>query len=197
MIIAPLPKRLIFRSTAEPVLMAALIVDKFTDHLPFCRSLDRINREGGNLSRATVNGGYMTIGRYLMPLGHLLHEEVLSGGYLQADETHLRVQDPKKKGTTHRTYHWVYYAPESRLVWMDYHKTRTPQAILNDFKDALLTDGYTVYDDFSGHPAAWLLGACAPQVRESPRLRSGPGLARDDADPARVHYPELRQFSKP
>ena len=147
-IIAPLPKRLIPRSTAEPRLMAARVVDKFTDHLPFCRSLGRINREGGNLSKAAVNGGYMTIGRCLMPLGRWLHEEVLSGGYLQVDETHLRVQDSKKKGTTHRGYHWVYYAPESRLVLMDYHQTRTPQAMLKDFNGALLTDGYTVYDDF-------------------------------------------------
>ena len=41
-----------------------------------------------------------------------------------ADETPIPVQTKDKPGSTHKGYHWVYYAPHEKLVCFDYRKGR-------------------------------------------------------------------------
>jgi hypothetical protein len=134
-----------------PGLLAQIIIDKYTDHLPVHRQIQRFGREGIKLSSSTLSdwiGGTCTL---LEPLYDTLKANVLSSHYLQADETPIKVLDKDKKGTTHRGYHWVYHAPVERLVLFDYREGRGregPQEILKDFTGHLQTDGYAVYQDF-------------------------------------------------
>lgn len=161
---AELPTRPIEKAMAGPGLLAQIMIDKFADHLPVYRQIQRFKREGVKLSSSTINGWQEQLCRLLEPLYDSLKSQVLGEGYLQVDETPLRVLDKQKKGKSHRGYHWVYHSPMRRAVLFDYREGRGregPKAMLKDFKGYLQTDGYKVYDWFGQREGITLLGCMA------------------------------------
>ena len=151
-VIAELPARPIDKGIPGPGLLAQIVIDKYTDHLPVHRQLQRFEREGIKLASSTLGDWISGTCALLEPLYQALKREVLSSDYLQADETPIKVLDKDKKGTTHRGYHWVYHAPLKRMVLFDYREGRGregPQECLKDFKGWLQTDGYAVYEQFN------------------------------------------------
>jgi hypothetical protein len=87
----------------------------------------------------------------LAPLYQALKKKILQSGYLQADETTMKVLDNNIKGKTHLGYYWVYRDPVSGLVLFDYRMGRGragPTEVLKDFKGYLQSDGWKVYDNF-------------------------------------------------
>lgn len=132
-------------------LLANIIIDKYADHLPLYRQMERFKRNGINLASSTLGEWVSTACAMLLPLYNCLKLKVLSSNYLQVDETPIKVLDRDKKGKTHRGYYWVYRDPESGLVLFDYRQGRGrdgPTELLKDFKGCLQTDGYGVYDAF-------------------------------------------------
>jgi transposase len=151
-VIAELPVFPIEKGIAGPGLLAQIMVDKFVDHLPVYRQIERFKREDIKLSSSTVNGWQESICNLLEPLYDTLKHRVLSQGYLQVDETPIPVLDKQKKGKTHRGYHWIYHSPLEKTVLFDYNTGRSregPVKLLRDFKGYLQTDGYKVYDLFA------------------------------------------------
>lgn len=148
-IIALLPVFPIEKGMAGPGLLAQVIIDKFVDHLPIYRQIERFSREGIKIPSSTINGWQEAICNLLWPLYENLKRRVLQQGYLQVDETPIQVLDKTKKGTTHRGYHWVYYSPLEKTVLFDYQHGRSregPSKLLKNFTGYLQTDGYIVYD---------------------------------------------------
>ena len=148
--IAQLPARPIDKGIAEPGLLAAVVIEKYMDHLPIYRQVQRFKREGIQLARSTMEGWVAQVANLLGPLHERLGELVLGSGYVQADETPIPVQDPAaKKGKTHKGYYWVYHAPESQIIHIDYQKGRghgSPHLYLDGYQGALQSDGYKAYD---------------------------------------------------
>lgn len=168
-VIADLPARPIDKGIAGPGLLAQIIIDKYTDHLPVHRQIQRFQREGIKLSSSTLTDWISATCSLLEPLYDVLCKQVLSSDYLQADETPIKVLDKDKKGTTHRGYHWVYHAPRERLVLFDYREGRGregPNEILKDFSGYLQTDGYVVYEDFDKKVKVTLLHCMAHARRK-------------------------------
>jgi hypothetical protein len=147
------------------------MIDKFVDHLPIYRQIERFKREGIKIPSSTINGWQESICNLLEPLYENLKHRVLSQGYLQVDETPIQVLDKSKKGLpagrhgkTHRGYHWVYYSPLEKTVLFDYREGRSregPAKLLKDFKGYLQTDGYKVYELFAGRKDITLLNCMA------------------------------------
>lgn len=182
-VIAGLPARPIEKGIAGPGLLAQVIIDKYTDHLPVHRQVQRFEREGIKLSASTLTDWIGATCTLLEPLYEVLRKQVLGSGYLQADETPIKVLDKDKKGTTHRGYHWVYHAPQERLVLFDYREGRGregPTECLKDFKGHLQTDGYVVYDDFANKQGITLLNCMAHARRKFDEAK--------DNDLARASY---------
>jgi transposase len=151
-VIAELPVFPIEKGIAGPGLLAQIMVDKFVDHLPVYRQIERFKREDIKLSSSTINGWQESVCNLLEPLYDTLKHRVLSQGYLQVDETPIPVLDKQKKGKTHRGYHWIYHSPLEKTVLFDYNTGRSregPAKLLRDFKGYLQTDGYKVYDLFA------------------------------------------------
>ena len=168
-VIGELPSRPIDKGIAGPGLLAQIIIDKYTDHLPIHRQVQRFEREGMKLPSSTLTDWISATCALLDPLYEVLRKEVLSSTYLQADETPIKVLDKAKKGTTHRGFHWVYHAPQERLVLFDYREGRGregPTECLKDFKGYLQTDGYAVYEDFDKKPGITLLHCMAHARRK-------------------------------
>ena len=121
-----------------------------------------LERETGlELSRVTLCGWVMAVGELLMPIVGAMRRELLSGGYIQADETPVDVQSERTKGKNHQAYLWQY----SRLggpVVFDFQLDRGgqgPRQFLGEFAGILQTDGYTGYGKVGGrdmvHAGCW------------------------------------------
>lgn len=162
--IANLPSLPIPKGNADAGLLAYILIGKFVDHLPFYRLVKIFKRQKVEIAESTIGGWFSATCRLLEPLYETLKKQIQSSDYLMADETPLPVLTKDKPGATHKGYHWVYYAPEKRLVLFDYRKTRSregPDEILKNFSGHLQTDGYDGYHHFEKQPNITLLSCMA------------------------------------
>jgi transposase len=162
--IGELPVRPIDKGIAGPGLLAQIVIDKYVDHLPIYRQVQRFEREGMKLPISMLADWISGTCHLLEPLYEVHRKQVLNSDYLQADETPIKVMDKDKKGATHRGYHWVYHAPVNRLVLFDCREGRGregPNECLHNFSGFLQTDGYAVYEDFDKRSNITLLHCMA------------------------------------
>ena len=152
-LIANLPSRPIDKGIAGPGLLANILVEKFVDHLPIYRQIERFKRDKVAISPSTIDGWVTKSADLLTPLYDHLVKLIIAQGYLQVDETPIKVLDHQnKKGKTHQGYHWVYNAPLQNAIFFDYCHGRGregPMRLLKEFKGYLQTDGYSVYEWFA------------------------------------------------
>ena len=150
-LIGLLPEFAIYKGIAGNSLVAQLLVQKFVDHLPYYRQQQIFKRENIQIDKSTINNWQLKISELLSPLYQKMIMYVKRQGYLQVDETTIKVLDRLKKGKTHLGYYWVYYAVLQKILIFDYQKGRgekAPKTMLEDFKGYLQTDGYAVYDKY-------------------------------------------------
>ena len=181
--IAQLPALPIPRGNAGAGILAHMLVGKFVDHLPFYRQKQMFKRQGVVIAESTLNGWFNATTTLLEPLYETLKKQVLSAGYLMADETPLPVLTKDKPGATHKGYHWVYYNPVNKLVFFDYQKTRSregPDNILKSFSGYLQTDGYGAYTHFENRKGITLLSCMAHARRKFEHAKENdPQLAKE------------------
>lgn len=169
-VIGSLPGRVIEKGIAGPGLLASILVDKYMDHLPLHRQGQRFKRENIPIASSTLEGW----ARQGLSVLNILYEHLLrqtrAKGYLQADESPIKVQDPdSKKGSCHQGYYWVYHCPIDGTVLFDYQPGRGSGAaahVLEGFKGYLQTDGYGVYDKIGATEGVTHLGCWAHARRE-------------------------------
>lgn len=148
-VIGELPVRPLEKAMAGPGLLSQIIIDKYADHLPLYRQMQRFERVGLKIPYSTITDWVSATCRLILPLYEALKTEVLQSNYLHADETPIKVLDKDKKGATHRGYYWVYQDSIKKVVFFDYQENRGregPQGILENFSGYLQSDGYVVYD---------------------------------------------------
>jgi transposase len=158
-----LPERVIDKGIPGAGLLASILVDKYVDHLPLYRQKQRFARENIQIASSTIEGWTKEALLKLEPLYDQLVFDTKSKGYLQADETPIKVLDSNKKGAAHQGYYWVYHAPLEKTVLFDYNPSRGSIAalpVLGNFKGYLQSDGYAVYEKYARskeitHLACW------------------------------------------
>ena len=150
-ILGKLPSRPIEKAMAGEGLLAQIVIDKYVDHLPLYRQMQRFERSGVKLSYSTLTDWVSDTCKLITPLFEALKAEVLKSNYLHADETPIKVLDKDKRDSTHRGYYWVYQNSIDKIVFFDYQEGRGregPTEILKNFTGYLQTDGYVAYDVF-------------------------------------------------
>lgn len=168
-LIGTLPVRLIDKGIAGPGLLAQIMIDKYMDHLPLYRQIERFKRAGITFPDATLSDWVSRCSQELEVLYSIHRDQVLNSSYLQADETTIKVLDKDKKGKTHLGYYWVYRAPLKNMVLFDYRQGRGgggPQEVLKNYKGYLQTDGYEVYEHFGKTEGITLTGCMAHARRK-------------------------------
>ncbi len=163
-LIGALPSRPLPKAIAGEGLLAQIVIDKYIDHLPLHRQMQRFERVGVKLPYSTLTDWVSATCGLITPLFDALKKEVLQSGYLHADETPIKVIDREKKGETHRGYYWVYQNSIDKLVFFDYQEGRGregPMEILQHFQGYLQTDGYAAYDIFDRRPGIRLIHCMA------------------------------------
>ena len=167
--IGSLPCRVIDKGIAGPGLLASILVDKYTDHLPLYRQLQRFKRENIPIAASTLEGWTRQGLKILDILYDHLLRQTRGKGYLQADESPIKVQDKDKKGSCHQGYYWVYHCPLDGSVLFDYQPGRGSGAaahVLEGFKGFLQSDGYAVYDKIGMRKEVTHVGCWAHARRE-------------------------------
>ena len=163
-LISELPSRPLPKVMAGEGLLAQIVIDKYMDHLPLHRQMQRFERAGVKIPYSTLTDWVSATCQLITPLFNALKSEVLQSGYLHADETPIKVIDKDKKGETHRGFYWVYQNSIDKLVFFDYQEGRGregPMEILEHFKGYLQTDGYAAYDIFDKQPGITLIHCMA------------------------------------
>jgi hypothetical protein len=137
------------RGLAGPGLLAYVIVNKFSDHLPLYRQQNVMIRHGVFLSRSTLCGWLAQCAQLLRPLVELMAKRVVESGVINADETPVRVLDPTRDSTRQGQF-WTYITPgDHGYTIYDYRDSRNrdgPTEFLKDFRGYLQTDAYSAYE---------------------------------------------------
>jgi transposase len=159
---ASLPRRIIEKCLASDRIVIETVVSKYCNHTPLHRQSVILERDLGlEISRATLDGWVLKVGELLIPMVAAMRRELISGTYLQADETPVDVQTRDGRGQNHQAYLWQYSRPGGTAVF-DFRLGRGrdgPKRFLGQFEGILQTDGYTAYDQIGGpkmvHAACW------------------------------------------
>jgi transposase len=138
------------------------VVAKYRDHLPLYRQSAILERETGiEITRATLDGWVMRVGELLGPIASLMGRELVSGSYIQADETPVGLQMHDKPGKNHQAWLWQYSRPGGNVVF-DFRLGRGregPKRFLGQFEGILQSDGYAAYENVGGpkmvHAVCW------------------------------------------
>ena len=158
----PIPK-----CEADISLLAYIPVSKFVDHLPEYRMQKIFKRDGVVIPPSTMNGWTHKVAELFSPMADYIRQQILSTGYIQMDESTIKVLNTKK-GKSHLGYMWVIYSPAIRCVNFIYHKGRSkeaPTAILDSYKGKLQSDGYQVYETISDQSNDIDLSNCNAHAR--------------------------------
>ncbi|HAS41453.1 MAG TPA: IS66 family transposase [Microscillaceae bacterium] len=148
-VMAGAPERPIPRCLASPALLAQMICDKFCDHLPLYRQLQRFERIGIQIDSSTFNTWVQKTAELLRPLYELQQKKVFSSGYVKIDETPVKVLDRNHEKNINTGYFWFYQSPKALFV--QYHRSRgsdPPDEILKKYQGKIQTDDYGVYEHF-------------------------------------------------
>ncbi|MGI8604872.1 MAG: IS66 family transposase [Verrucomicrobiales bacterium] len=150
-VIAPLPEVLQERAMAAPGLLAQIIVAKYCDHLPLYRQETIYRtRHGVQLPRQTMARWMGLCADWLKPIYQEIKGSILSGSYVQTDETPVRYLCPGH-GKTKLGYLWTYNRPGGE-VFYDWQTSRAAQCLKNiipvEFEGTLQCDAYSAYGAF-------------------------------------------------
>ena len=166
---ADLPTLPIPKGNADASLLSYIISSKYIDHLPIYRLVQQFKRQGVTLAETTLSDWIKYSAELLKPVYEAIKKYLLSGDYLQADETPIQVLHKESNGKSHRGYLWVYYHPLTHTALFEYQKGRGktyPAEFLAGFKGYLQTDGYKGYLQFKEQEAITLFGCAAHQRRK-------------------------------
>jgi transposase len=156
------PSRIIEKCLAGDQIVIETVVGKYCNHTPLHRQSMILERDLGlEISRATLDGWVLKVGELLIPMVAAMRRELISGTYIQADETPVDVQTREGRGQNHQAYLWQYSHPGGTVVF-DFRLGRGrdgPKRFLGRFEGTLQTDGYAAYDQIGGtsmvHAACW------------------------------------------
>jgi len=160
---AALPARIVEKGLVSDRVVIGTVVNKYCDHLPLYRQSVILEREAGiEIGRATLDGWVMQVGGLLVPVSAAMRQELVTGSYIQADETPVDVQTHDGRGKNHQAYLWQYGNPGGTVVF-DFQMGRGregPRNFLGQFAGLLQTDGYIAYESDVGgpgmvHAACW------------------------------------------
>jgi transposase len=165
---AELPARCIDKGKAGASLVAQTIVTKCVDHNPLYRFGQQIERYCDmKIPYSTIEGWFIKGTFWLESLSDRLHEIVKSSGYMQMDETTLRVMIHPTNGKSHLGYMILCHSPPRKIVTFHYRYTRNQtivrELIGENYQGVIQTDGLDIYKFLSSqegvvHAGCWAHG---------------------------------------
>ena len=150
-LIAAAPARAVAGGYASAGLLAWIALSKYVDHLPLYRLEQMSSRWGATIARQTMADWIALTAQWLEPIYRTMYRELLQGGYVQADETPVRCNDPdEKRGGTCQGWLWVISRPGGNVVfdWRLSRRHGELTSLLDGYRGVLQSDGYEAYPRF-------------------------------------------------
>jgi transposase len=146
---AALPHRPILKGRPGAGLLAHVITSKYGDHLPLYR-LERIfPRQGIDISRKTLAEWCGAVADLLKPVATQIAADVLSGTWVQSDDTGVDVQDRTTNPQIRKGHVWAYRGSDASafydFTWM--RNSEGPLRVLAHFRGYLQADAAPAFDD--------------------------------------------------
>jgi transposase len=168
MTIAPLPARLLPQSKLGLGLAVYIVLARYDDHLSFYW-LEQIFRErhGVEIPRQQMVQWMEQIAFWLQPLYDAMWAGMKAGGYLQIDETPVKVLDPEVRGKAAQGYLWFYSVPGQDVI-LEFSRSRgqdVPRRRLQGFQGTIQTDAYEVYAALERKNSALQRNGCLTHAR--------------------------------
>jgi len=147
--LAPTPPKPIERGLPAAGLLAAVVIGKFSDHLPLYRLEDVFARGGVELSRGTLCRWARQTAELLEPLYLLMTRRVRQSQVIHTDDTPVQVLDPSLPKTRTGRF-WVYVGDSANpYAVYDYTASRKrdgPASFLGQYRGYLQADAFAGYD---------------------------------------------------
>ncbi|MBI2513263.1 MAG: IS66 family transposase [Opitutae bacterium] len=170
-LLAPAPKRIVEGGFASAGLIAWALSAKYADHLPLYRQEKMLarwsNAQPGQtpISRQNLSDWVGAATAQLEPLVKAMKRDLLATGYVIADETPIRCNDPDlRDGKTTTGWLWALSRPGSDVVfeWRLSRRHEEAEKLLGDFAGVLHSDGYEAYAAYvRAHPRVEWAGCWA------------------------------------
>lgn len=145
---AAAPAQIVPKGKLSNEFIIEVLVRKFQLHLPVYRQCAALVEDFGiSLSRKTLNDALLAAGSLLRPVVGAMRLELLTGGYIQADETTMPCQTGERTGRNHRAFVWEFSRPGGIVVF-EFQMGRSregPREFLQGFRGKLQSDGYNAY----------------------------------------------------
>jgi transposase len=166
--IAQLPPRLVPQSRLGLGLAVHLILSRYDDHLSFYRLEQQFReRHGIVIARQQMVQWAAHIATWLRPIYDAMWKAMFKNGYLQIDETPVKVLDPDVQGKAARGYLWFYAEPGGDVI-LEFDRSRglTPvRNRLEGFVGTIQTDAYEVYQSLERQKSDIQRIACLAHIR--------------------------------
>ena len=155
------------RSLAAPALLASIIVGKYCDYLPLYRQEQMWwTRHHLDIPRQTMVRCLAMAVQWLKPIHDHIRTGVMSGGYVQTDETPVKFLSPGK-GKTSQGYLWTCKRPggEAFFHWDTSRAAAFLDNIIPATFSGIIQYGYKAYPAFTRTRQDIRLAACWAHVR--------------------------------
>jgi transposase len=166
--VAPLPSRLIPQSKLGLGLAVFIVLARFDDHLSYYRLEQQFReRHGVEIPRQQMVQWIEHIANWVRPLVERMWQAMRASGYLQVDETPVKVLDPEVKGKAAQGYLWFYAVPGGD-VFLEFDSSRGLDPVrrrLTGFAGTIQTDAYEVYESLSRKESAIARIGCLAHAR--------------------------------
>jgi len=161
---------------ASVELLAMILADKYSDHLPHYRQSERfLRRFGAELSRQTINRWTHAAAAHLAPVNEAIKAELQKAGALQIDESPGNYLAPGT-GKTGQGYLWYYRAVVEGTLYCEWQLGRGHQSMFgvlgldrakgsDPFTGTIQCDGYSAYRALIARYSGIQLGACLAHIR--------------------------------
>ncbi len=169
-VLAPALARPVSGGYASAGLLAWIALSKYVDHQPLYRLEQQSARWGAQIPRQTMVDWIRITAEWLEPVYRQMLRRVLSGGYIQADETPIRCNDPdEKRGGTTEGWLWVISRPGEDVVfdWRLSRRHGELTSLIEGYRGILQSDGYAAYAAYAKeHPEVNWVGCWAHARRK-------------------------------
>ena len=112
-----------------------------------------LERWGARISRQTMVEWIRLAAERLEPIHKVMHQGLLSSGYIQVDETPIRCNDPDlPDGKTTKGWLWALSRPQGDVVfvWRLSREYAELDTLLGNYRGILQSDGYEAYPSYAG-----------------------------------------------
>jgi transposase len=151
-VIAPALERAVVGGYASAGLLAWVALCKYVDHQPLYRLEKQSARWGAAIPRQTMADWIRITAEWLEPVYRQMAKRLLAGGYLQADETPIRCNDPdEKRGGTTEGWLWVISRPGEDVIfdWRLSRRHGELTSLIEGYNGLLQSDGYAAYEAYA------------------------------------------------